>query len=138
MSLSMNPKPTEYTELRRFSDLTYLQWAMAPTKSQSDVKNLKHVLYTPVENEPVLAIIERALSSSGQQLKKWPGMVWGANDTEAKAILGSPYGTGVSFLLFQHKKELGNKIVEKVQVWQDAAERPLPRPPSLVFHIKDA
>jgi hypothetical protein len=64
---------------------------------------------------------------------------------EGKAILKSPNGAGVAFLLSIHKDVLGRKTDSKVTVFEDDRASRLrrvdgkekPKPPGLVFHIVD-
>ncbi|KAF2832660.1 hypothetical protein CC86DRAFT_401412 [Ophiobolus disseminans] len=56
---------------------------------------------------------------------------------EGKAILSSPNGAGVAYLLFTHKRQLGRKTMSKVTVFADDGKKQ-PRPPSLVYHVAGA
>ena len=51
---------------------------------------------------------------------------------EGKALLGTPNGSGIAWLLAQHRKQLGDKAVKKVQLWYSITSAP-----NLLFHIKD-
>lgn len=48
-----------------------------------------------------------------------------------QALLGSPNASGIAFLLVQHKAELGDRYVEKIQVFSpDEGGNP-----SVLFYI---
>ena len=65
------------------------------------------------------------------------GFTWAA-ETEAKALLGTPNGSGIAWLLIQHKRQLGWKMVDSVTLfWKDGHEGDLGSNPSLLFRIKD-
>lgn len=55
---------------------------------------------------------------------------------EGKAILASPNGSGVAYLLLTHKRQLGRKTIGKVTVFADDGKKQ-PRPPSLIYHVVD-
>jgi hypothetical protein len=55
---------------------------------------------------------------------------------EGKALLASPNGAGMAWLLIMHKGVLGRKTVGKVIVFADEGVKG-PRPPSLVFCVGD-
>lgn len=100
------------------------------------MRNIRFVMRTPCENSITQKVIKNAMNRTKQELGKWPGVTFGMDSEEGKAILGSPNGWGVAFMLIQHKRQLGNKVVEKVTVFQDEG-RKQPRPPSVLFYIKN-
>lgn len=44
-------------------------------------------------------------------------MVLDIDDPRAKAVLGTPNGNGVAWLLGQHKKQLGVKYVDQINIF---------------------
>lgn len=62
--------------------------------------------------------------------------VYGMDTDEGKAILGSPNGQGVGWLLIQHKSQLGMRTVQSVAVWgEEACEDAYTACISMVFII---
>jgi hypothetical protein len=49
----------------------------------------------------------------------FPGINLRMSEQGAKAILGSPNGVGVAYLLFTHKEQFGHRTVESVRVWRN-------------------
>lgn len=63
-----------------------------------------------------------------------------ARDERAQALLGTPNGSGVAWVLIQRKRYLGIKVVDKVTMFvsvftYDEGDRT--KVPNLLFHIKD-
>ncbi|KAF2475090.1 uncharacterized protein BDR25DRAFT_381875 [Lindgomyces ingoldianus] len=135
MGSKKTPPVTVLPRLKSWSDIAFLQWwGLTCT---TNPRNLHYVFSTPVENTTTQAIISRAISTTGNKLTTWPGVTFGMDTDQGKAILAAPNGVGVAFLLSSHKRQMGAKVVEKVTVFQDAGKA-VPRPPSLLFYIKDA
>jgi hypothetical protein len=128
-------------ELRRWSDIAYLQWS---DPSLAHLPNdLKYVVRSSIENRETIATIERVVANYCKVDKNWclyPGsnITWDIEDEEAKALLGTPNGSGVAWLLAQHKRELGWKVVQSVTVFWDHPETLGARDdPSLLFWLGD-
>jgi len=130
----LKPLITVLPKLRSWSDIAWLQWSEIAGKN---AKNLRYVFHSPVTNTEARWLINRAFQLSGQELKTWPGVDFDIATDEGKALLSSPNGAGVAYLLFAHKRHLGRKTISKVTVFADDGKKQ-PRPPSLVYHIVDA
>ena len=65
----------------------------------------------------------------------WPGLTFSIESDEGLALLGTPNGRGVAWLLKQHE-ELSGKRASKVTVWCDVEKVPLK--PSMLFHLENA
>jgi hypothetical protein len=134
MGGQQKPPLTVFPRLQAWSDIAWLQWV--DLTKDLDVKNVRFVFSTPVENKASQFLIARALATRQGVLMSWPGIEFDMETDERKAILGSPNGYGIPYFLITHKKQLGLKTVKKVTVFADD-EPSQPRPPSLVLHIVD-
>lgn len=72
----------------------------------------------------------------------WPGVDFWMDTDAGKAILGSPNGNGVGWLLAQHHAQLGRKAISRVTVF-DTQYSGQPRgfglvKPHMIFHLEDA
>ncbi|KAF2013589.1 hypothetical protein BU24DRAFT_464355 [Aaosphaeria arxii CBS 175.79] len=126
-----NPPVTILPALKLWSDIVFLEW-----QNFKKPRNLRYVFRYSIKNKNACSIISRALESANQVLQKWPGVTFDMSTREGRAILGSPNGAGVAFLLSQHKEQLGNKTITKVVVFQDEGDAKS-RPPSLLFYVDD-
>jgi hypothetical protein len=64
------------------------------------------------------AAAQRAVASRGHQtIACYPGETFDMDSEQGKAILGTPNGAGVAWLLIQRKRELGHATVKDVTVF---------------------
>jgi hypothetical protein len=134
MGLQQKPPVTVLPKLQSWSDIAWLQWAKIAGEK---AKDLRFVFRSPVANTEAQWLISRAFRLSGKELSIWPGVEFDMTTAEGKAILSSPNGAGVAYLLFTHKRHLGRKTISKVTVFADDGKKQ-PRPPSLIYHVVDA
>jgi hypothetical protein len=117
---NMNWGPTYMNEeiepvpLRQYSDVVFLGWQQA---AGDRIKGLKYVFRHQVTNKDSIAVIKEVLERRAEQAKVWPGLQISMTERDAWAILGSPNGHGVAWLLLQHKDQLGLKSVRAVTVY---------------------
>ncbi|KDN63016.1 hypothetical protein CSUB01_07897 [Colletotrichum sublineola] len=101
-------------ELHRVSDIAFFQWMDACKAQNVNPKSLKLII------------------------------VFSMDSRQGQAILGSTWGSALSWMLIQHKKELGLKKITKVAVWGAKLGFPLPLSHGMVgtmemkFIVEDA
>jgi hypothetical protein len=132
-------------DLKHWSDIAWLQWTDPTATAAAGSGELKYVLRNAIENKDTLNIIDRILGGYREEKNKenmwvpnWPGIDFAADSMRAQALLGTPNGHGVVWLLIEHrgKKLLGHKTVDKVTLFfTDNDERG--NQPSLLFHLED-
>jgi hypothetical protein len=132
-------------ELQRWSDIAYLQWAY--TKHFSKLNGLKTVVQYNIENKDTLAVIDHIVEEYRGNRKRncASESEWSSRDLtfdmeadQAEALIATPNGYGVAWLLIQHKCQLGHKIVGTIKIfWDIGATRKGIRQPSLLICIED-
>jgi hypothetical protein len=95
-----------------------------------------------ITNEKTKAVIEHIMrnTTSMERYPVFPGISWYTDQNEeAAALLGTPNGSGVAWLLIQHKAQLGHKIVDKVTLVYNDRSPPKVNTtiPSLIFELHD-
>jgi hypothetical protein len=105
--------PDVLPDVYRWSDITFIEWK---TQAGERIKELHYVFQANIMNQESKMVIERA--AGGPNNLQWPGKVFEMASSEGRAILGSPNGRGVAFLLATHKELLGQRIIERVLVWR--------------------
>ena len=105
--------------LGRWSDLVFLEYEnlckTADTRDGGpfDVKGLKAVFRSRIVNADTKNIIFEIAEKKGfDGPPAWPGMEFKMDTDEGKALLGTPNGNGVGWLLFSHREQLGWKTVK--------------------------
>jgi hypothetical protein len=128
-------------DLQQWSDIAYLQWS-DPSLAHL-LNDLKYVVRSSIVNCETIAVIERVVANYREVDENWrlyPGsyITWDIEDDDAKALLGTPNGNGVAWLLAQHKRELGWKVVQSVTVfWDNLDVIDAGDKPSLLFWLED-
>jgi hypothetical protein len=113
--------------LKYWSDVAFLQWRC----QASHDSELKHVLRHDVLNAKTDFVVEAINAPNGYDTAPWPGMEYNAYSEDGQALLGTPNGSSVAYMLIQHKKHLGHKTVKKVTVFCKSKKL------MLLFHIVD-
>jgi hypothetical protein len=138
-------------ELKHWSDVAYLQWTDPIATAAPGSGELRYVLRNAIEDRDTLDVIDKIMDEYRCVNKKdkkdekgerwepeWPGIEFETDSKQLQALLGTPNGHGVAWLLIQHKnkKLLGHETVCKLTLFfTDNAERSIQ--PSLLFHLKD-
>lgn len=105
--------PDVLPDVYRWSDITFIEWK---TQAGARIKELHYIFQSNIMNQESKMVIERA--AGGLNNLQWPGKIFEMASSEGRAILGSPNGRGVAFLLATHKEQLGQRTVERVLVWR--------------------
>lgn len=148
----MRVRPTEIPllpKLQKWSDAAYLQWQSCTPSTQ-----LRYVLRANIHNADTIAVMSRILGVPANNATvmadggmswltrpHWPGLSFGTEQEEAQALLGTPNGCGVGWLLAQRKTELGHKVIDKVTIFfseLDHEDGDIELQPNLMFHIRDS
>ncbi|KAF2258922.1 hypothetical protein CC78DRAFT_88846 [Lojkania enalia] len=118
--------------LQQSSDVAWLFYKYVADQQENDVRNLKNFLVVSISNTNTLRIIRRVLDQRGTTLGPWPGLEIAINSDEGHALLGSPNGNALGYMLVQHKAELGHFGVSKVRMFYGGT--PVHRP-CLLFYV---
>jgi hypothetical protein len=119
-----NPKVTggaddPFPVLPRLSDILFLEFQRVMTENKQPMKELKGFWRESVENQDTKELATQISSDNGMLhgIPKWPGVDYGPDSDEFAALLGSPNGVGVAYILLQHREQLGQKTIKSVRVW---------------------
>jgi hypothetical protein len=119
---------TEVPDLKNWSDVAYLQWK---SRTFYTTSNLKFVLRHWVTNTATNYYLTLLHDDNGTDTTDWPGISYNAASREGRVLLGTPNGSSVAYMLIQHKRDLGQKTVDKIQVFKHYNNI------MLLFHIVD-
>ncbi|KAF7911499.1 uncharacterized protein EAE98_011969 [Botrytis deweyae] len=106
------------TTLQTWSDITYLSWHEECTKTSTPLKNLKHIIRSHITNSETLSVITEILEEE-KIIFPPNGLLVEINDSKGygAALLGTPNGKGIGWLLAQHKNQLGNAKIVSVEIF---------------------
>ncbi|KAK5132248.1 hypothetical protein LTR08_009236 [Meristemomyces frigidus] len=129
--LDMPPPP-----LKQWSDVAFLEYREQARAQNKDVKLLRYIFSDNVQNELAEWMVARILEPDTEDWRSVKGPPWerkrvfGMEEPAAQALLASPHGNGLVWMLVQRRAELGWKRVKSVTLWQDQMG------PSFVFELE--
>ena len=144
--------------LTHWSDVVFLQYDELCTRSIDDVevKGLKYVVRNQIDTPETTDMVFEACNRHGNQYKmgvhgppmfaeRWilkPDSNVESERSAFYAILSTPHGAGVTFLLAEHKDRMGRKTIKSISVSSEQYWRTRRNyeecKPTLVFEIGDA
>jgi hypothetical protein len=127
MTKELGLDPSRVPKLDHWSDIAYLQWLSKAYEGS----NLRYVLRYGVINHDTRFVVNFLGLQSGLIVSEWPGRTYRAGSPEFSALLGSPNGSGVAYLLIQHKRQLGHKTVDRVTIFRKKWDT------MLLFYVTD-
>ncbi|TGO32679.1 hypothetical protein BHYA_0296g00020 [Botrytis hyacinthi] len=106
------------TTLQTWSDMTYLTWHEECTETSTPLKNLKHIIRSHITNLETILVITEILEEE-EITCPLDGLTVNINDSKGygAALLGTPNGKGIGWLLAQYKKQLGNAKIASVKIF---------------------
>ena len=106
-----------YVLLRQWSDVAWLNWQHECSVAGTDVSGLKAVIRFSISNtdaEGVIATVTNGATIGGY---KNP-MTFEAGSDNFNALLGTPNGSGVAWLLINHKAQMGPKTLSSISLFR--------------------
>jgi hypothetical protein len=126
--------------LKHWSDVAFLRWSSLQKAAPGA---LEYVLRSRISECNTLAVIEELVASLPEEHRylSWPGISFDMEHNDhAKALLGTPNGSGVAWLLAQHRSQLCRKSIAEVRLFysKEPLYCPRYRNVSLLFCILEA
>ncbi|KAI4221710.1 MAG: hypothetical protein LQ349_007782 [Xanthoria aureola] len=107
-------RPAVIPQLNRLSDMMWYRWNSLVT----DPATLRFIGHDNISNRLSQNIIrEILLRTTGDRFSPWPGNSLGLNTDDGKALLGTPNGIGVAWLLLDRYRDMG-KREPTVTIWE--------------------
>ncbi|KAM0144935.1 hypothetical protein ACHAP3_000054 [Botrytis cinerea] len=125
-------------DLSRWSDIAYLQWAEVCKSHGTEMSNLKYVIRHHVTNQITSQVIKEVLGKRGESLTPSGCVVsMGDGNGHGTALLGTPNGKGVAWLLAQHKETFKDMTIISVEIFSSKSRDPANKSPlfNLSFRI---
>jgi hypothetical protein len=106
-----------YADITYWSDVVFIEWQSQAINRGLDIRELNYVFRLEITNEDTIEVIQRIL---GGTYRPWPGVDVQMTEAAGLAMLGTPNGRGVAWLLATHKEQFGKRTIESVTVWSDS------------------
>lgn len=102
--------------LQTWEDVTFLEWQR---RAEEDVHKLRYLWALHILDPTTQSIINKALQDRGAKLVPWPGYMFHWGSPEGRALLASPVGRDIAWMMIRHKTQLGRKVFLHVSVFTD-------------------
>ncbi|KAF1986537.1 hypothetical protein K402DRAFT_463472 [Aulographum hederae CBS 113979] len=107
--------------LQRCSDVLFLAYQRMAEWENQDIRKLRYVFRCSIINADTRAVLRQIMEAPNtpmRTLKGWRESPWiSIWNEQAMALLATPNGHGVAWLLINHKQSLGVKIVRRIKVF---------------------
>ncbi|KAI4190528.1 MAG: hypothetical protein LQ346_004904 [Caloplaca aetnensis] len=104
-----------FPELYRWSDVVWLAWAQIAGNQKSQLRYIVHDDIVTPATRKWMEYIE--VASPDTNFLPWPGQLYDLQSDEGKALLATPHGVGLAYMLADHRYELDGKIYPVVCMW---------------------
>ncbi len=84
-------------------------------EASKDPSSLRYIGRDRIANSDTAAVINELFAKKGAEVS-WPGYTYGIDGEEGQALLGTPHGQGVAWLLIDRSGKLGIRV-PKVTIW---------------------
>ncbi|KAH9878140.1 hypothetical protein J1614_003357 [Plenodomus biglobosus] len=118
--------------LKQFSDIAWIGWESVTEKHNAPINNLRYFLSVGIVNLDTKQVILRAMKQKSWGLGHFPGRTFEPTDSEFSALLGTPNIQGFAYFLIEHKEQLGNMFISKLQVFLGDTSH---RSPCILMHV---
>ncbi|KAL8767558.1 MAG: hypothetical protein Q9209_005975 [Squamulea sp. 1 TL-2023] len=99
--------------LNRLSDVLWYMWNTVTNEPNS----LRYIGREGIINTATKTIVDEIfVKAVGTIMVPWPGISYGLNTDEGKALLGTPNGVAIAWMLIDRYRELGKREV-RVRIW---------------------
>ena len=106
--------PSHLPALGHWADIAFIAWQERCRENQKPVTGLKHVFRCQISNQETLKVV-RALCGQAQLTDCWvQNRTYDPDSDEGKALIGTPNGASVAWLLLKHRQNLGRKRITRV------------------------
>ncbi|GFF94221.1 hypothetical protein IFM53868_07470 [Aspergillus udagawae] len=108
---------TPYVKLKQWSDVVFLNWQQECSAAGTSVSGLKAVIRFSIANTDAGNIIAQV--TGGQTIGGYKNpMVFKPGESNYNALLGTPNGSGVAWLLINHKAQMGVKTIASISLFR--------------------
>lgn len=123
----------EFVPLQSWADVAFIAWADACKGDTTCIRRLNTVVKCNTTSKVTDRIATGVLRGK-DGWESYPGKTFKNGSEELAAILATPIGRGVAWLLLTHREQLGWKYVEAVDLWSERVQDSQQH--FYTFHIK--
>ncbi|KAK3642919.1 hypothetical protein LTR56_010516 [Elasticomyces elasticus] len=145
--------------MKQLSDILFFQWKKACsekgmmnlgsetllTLGPVSTSDLRWIFQRRIADPTSMQVIDAVTAFPNEGLIAWPGRDYNfdpftpdlrpGESSYAHALLGTPQGASVAFLLLQYERQIGRRVPTKVQVWAGSNYPNDPKDRNMLFWI---
>ena len=117
-SICPSPNAVYPPKTKHWSDVAFLGWSSLCAQQSPPLKpgSLRSIILKAISNPITTGVIDLYAPNVGP----WPGLIFDIKERGGQALLGTPSGKDVGFLILQHQKTFGDKKVQEIRAWSSA------------------
>lgn len=108
-------------DVKYFSDALWIEWATVARSQRTPLaaNDLKYIFMHNIEGNDYTRWVMEQCADVGEDDfdDDWPGLAFGIDTPQFKALLGTNHGIAVVNLVTQHPNELHEKTVESITIF---------------------
>ena len=134
----------EYPVISHWSDVAFLQWRSESRRYESQTGSLappiRYIFRCQIVNKKTRKVIENIVDekrkAADQDTNIQVCYTVSTSTPEGKALLATPNGAGVAYLLIQHKEQLGVKTITEIDIFLSSREEIYARSRSIDYSLR--
>ncbi|KAK5735090.1 hypothetical protein LTR17_008426 [Elasticomyces elasticus] len=114
--------------MKQLSDILFFQWRRAcEERTMRNLGDIQYIFQRKIADVRTIQVVDAVTTFPNEGLLTWPGRDYifdpftpGLRPSEsniAHALLGTPQGASVAFMLLQYEAHLGRLVPSKVRLW---------------------
>ena len=103
-----------FPALQRWSDLTWLEWEKLCAQQQQKPSDLDFIIHREIYTPKTKTVIDQILKRQNAQLSEWPGLEVSMLTPAGTALMGTPHGIGVAWLLIDRRSVLSKTVASVI------------------------
>ncbi|KAL8751620.1 MAG: hypothetical protein Q9184_006011 [Pyrenodesmia sp. 2 TL-2023] len=114
-----------WPELYRWSDVAWLAWSQIAGDQKGKLRYIVRDDITTPSTRKWMEYIKRAKPNTN--FLPWPGQLYDLTSEEGKALLATPHGVGLAYMVADHREELSYKTFPAVCIWTAPSDQTFSR-----------
>ncbi|KAL8650603.1 MAG: hypothetical protein Q9210_003725 [Variospora velana] len=119
-------------ETLHWSDIAFAMWEAVSSFSGQSPEDLRFIAQHSIRHPFTQSIITRLFEKRVGAIR-----IYARGSDDYLALLGTPSGAGAVYLLMQHKRQLGQKMIVKATVFGKTRSQWALHGPDVVFEVRD-
>lgn len=102
----------------KWSEITWAAWMDICMMQRGDPTSLKYIFKHDVITDNTRYIMEQAVGVGEDDFEtEWPGIRYMRGSTHYQALMGTPHGTSMAWLLIDHPNDLRGREIESITMF---------------------